>query len=294
MRYLRIAVTALFVITLAGFIYFETNIVGKIDHTSPVLSVSSDTLETTIDVTEEEILAGVTAEDDVDGDVSDSILIESYSKFSAPGKRTVNYAAFDNSGNVGRISRTLIYTDYTSPKIYLTQPLRFNTEASDINVLEGVEAEDCLDGDITGNLKYAIEEGAAWYYEGTYIIAYQVTNSGGDTTKYELTMETLSEEEYEKPYPALSEYLVYTQTGKKIDPEDYLVGVMRGSMLYEFDDEDQTYYEMEDVTINSKDVNYNTPGVYMITYTLHTTEMEDDEEVTETQGNVKLFVVVEE
>ena len=55
---------------------------------------------------EEELLAGVTAMDEKDGDVTDSLLIE---KISGTGEGTVivTYVARDEANNVEKVSRTL-------------------------------------------------------------------------------------------------------------------------------------------------------------------------------------------
>ena len=55
---------------------------------------------------EEELLAGVTAMDDRDGDVTGSLLVE---KVSGTGEGTVivTYVARDGSNNVGKVSRIL-------------------------------------------------------------------------------------------------------------------------------------------------------------------------------------------
>ncbi|MBQ9150380.1 hypothetical protein IJX73_05560, partial [bacterium] len=59
--------------------------------------------------TEEDLLKGVSANDSRSGDVSDTLVIESLSDFTEEGKRIITYAAVDESMNVGRCERTIVY-----------------------------------------------------------------------------------------------------------------------------------------------------------------------------------------
>ena len=82
MRRLRIAVTALFVLSLAAFITY--NVVDRIteDHTPPVISCAEDTVSASVSDDESVLLQGMTAEDDRDGDLTDSIRVSSMSNFT--------------------------------------------------------------------------------------------------------------------------------------------------------------------------------------------------------------------
>ena len=64
---------------IGGGIYYQRTS-KQIDQESPVLSADTDQITVSIDATDQELLQGVSATDDKDGDVSDSILIENIEK----------------------------------------------------------------------------------------------------------------------------------------------------------------------------------------------------------------------
>ena len=98
---------------------------------------------------DEALLSGVKASDNEDGDLTDQIRVSSMSNFTEPGKRTITYAVFDKAGQAATLERTLEYTDYTSPQIQLTAPLRYSLEdMADVNLTENMSVEDCLDGEL--------------------------------------------------------------------------------------------------------------------------------------------------
>lgn len=101
----RIAVIGLSIadaalIAAGAFLYMN------LDRTAPAISFADDdrNLIYTEDLKEEELLEGVSAVDDVDGDVTESVLIEKISE-TADGNVIVTYAALDSSNNVAKRSR---------------------------------------------------------------------------------------------------------------------------------------------------------------------------------------------
>lgn len=76
------------------------------DRTPPVIAFSGDAPVYREGMDEAELLEGVSAMDDRDGDVTDSLLVE---KISGTGEGTVivTYAARDGANNVEKVSRTL-------------------------------------------------------------------------------------------------------------------------------------------------------------------------------------------
>lgn len=59
------------------------------------------------------LLAGVTATDAEDGDVTASLLVEGISGRNDDGTVQVTYAAFDSNHHVTKATRAVRYTDYT-------------------------------------------------------------------------------------------------------------------------------------------------------------------------------------
>ena len=73
MRFLRIAVSALFAVTLIAFSYFFISNKLNRDDTIPVITVEGDMLDVSIKATNEDLLKGVTAHDDKDGDITSKL-----------------------------------------------------------------------------------------------------------------------------------------------------------------------------------------------------------------------------
>jgi hypothetical protein len=268
MRKIRLAVMGLFALSLTAFIVF--NIVDRVttDNTPPVITSESDTVAVSVAAEESELFAGLTAEDDEDGDLTDKIMISSMSNFTEPGKRTVSYVVFDDSNNAATLTRNLEYTDYTSPQIKLTQPLRFSlNEMDDVSLTENMSVEDCLDGDITQRIRAAFNDSSYIAMAGDYSITVQVSNSAGDTCSVPLTVTvTDPAEESGKYYPMLSDYIVYAPVGGAVDLASLLIGLESGTAQYLFADADPAAPGgIESVAIGGS-VDYNTPGTYTVDY----------------------------
>lgn len=300
MRRLRIAVIGLFLLSLIAFIVF--NIVDRVtsDHTAPTITSESDTISVTLKPEEKEgeaedsgsdaeLYQGLTAKDDRDGDLTDSIRVSSMSNFTEPGKREITYAVFDSSNNGATLTRTLEYTDYTSPQIQLSAPLRYTlSEMSDVSLTENMSVEDCLDGDITSQIRASYNDAVYVQQAGDYPITVQVSNSAGDTCTVGLTVtvtDTADETESEKYYPLLSRYIVYTEIGGSVDYASLITGFERNGTEYLFDKEDAYFMpgDRGDVKI-SGDVNFDQAGTYTVNYQFTT-----EDGVTAT---TKLAVVV--
>lgn len=288
MKKLRLAVVLLFVLSvIASGVY---TIVSRVtaDHNPPTLTCDSDTISVSVQATDEELRAGVKASDKEDGDLTNSIRVASMSRFTDKGKRTIQYVVFDKSNQSATLTRNLEYTDYVSPQIMLTQPLRFDLD--DINEAgstAGMSVTDCLDGDISSKIRVSFDSNA--YIEGTgsYKVTAQVSNSAGDTCSVPLEVTIVdndSDEERAKYYPMLSQYIVYTKVGQAISPMDYLTGFMRGDTEYTMD---QLPAGANPAAVGvGGSVDYNTPGAYTLEYSYSA-----DGVVT---AVTKLVVVVEE
>lgn len=289
MRRLRIAVAGLFVLSLIAFIAF--NIVDRItaDHTPPTITSESDTISVTLkpdkdsdeESSDEEsggdsdddaaLYQGLTAEDNRDGDLTDSIRVSSMSNFTEPGKREITYAVFDSSNNSATLTRTLEYTDYTSPQIKLSAPLRYTLgEMSDVSLTENMSVEDCLDGDITSQIRASYNDAVYIQQAGDYPITVQVSNSAGDTCTVNLTVtvtDPSGENESQKYYPLLSQYIVYAKVGGSVDYDSLITGFEHNGTEYLFEEEDDDFMpgKRGDVDI-SGDVNFDKAGSYTVDY----------------------------
>ena len=104
------------------------------DRTPPVISVSTD-LTCDPELSEQELLRGVEAEDAVDGDVTDSLVVESFTMNRHKGSGIVVYAARDRKNNVGKYTRLL-----KAPEGF-TEGTRSDTAAAEAEAETKVEKE---------------------------------------------------------------------------------------------------------------------------------------------------------
>lgn len=210
---------ALLMFSLAVFIFYIQYEKATNDTTAPVLSCESDTITASVLVTEEELLKGVTAQDNKDGDVTDTIVIQSISNFIKDNERIITYAAIDKDMNVGRTERTLVYNDYTPPTFTLSKPLSY-VVGSRINILENINATSTVDGDISQKVRYGLGSIIDNLTPGSYPIEFRVTDSCGQTsylnTEIEIYDNNLSGIGVE-----LTKYLTYIKKGGEFYPEKY-------------------------------------------------------------------------
>ena len=148
---------------------------GK-DGKGPEITMDNSEISASIHAEESELLAGVTAYDKKDGDVTSSLAVEHISNFVEKGRRKISIVAFDSDNHVTHAERELVYNDYTSPVFSLDRPLRFSLNADDLT--EGLSAEDCLDGTITDRIRISYEDEIS-STPGLYHVTYSVANRAG-------------------------------------------------------------------------------------------------------------------
>lgn len=290
MRKVRMAVSVLFVFSCIVFTVYLLKVRLVEDHTPPEIFFEKERIEVSVTADDAELLQDVTAKDNRDGDITDEIRIASMSHFIEKGRRTISYIVFDQANQAASAERTLVYTDYRSPRIYLTKPLRYGAgEAKNVNLLANVRADDCLNGDLSGQIRVSLED--SWYdpQPGDYHLTLQVSNDAGDSCLLPLSAKIVDKgnpEEAKKCYPVLSDYIVYTAVGKPLKLKDYAVGLMQGNKEMLFDDEEaEMTVGAADISIESE-VDYDVPGIYEVRYSY--TSLEGIDAVT------VLYVVVEE
>lgn len=228
-RKIWLGFVALMLILFVGYCVFEFL---KTDSSGPVISGGEDHLEISIEDGDEVLLAGITATDKKDGDVTDSLIVEKISNFHSDGTRTVTYAAFDSDNHISKMEREISYVDYEGPRFELTGSLRFRAGETP-NIDRIVKAHDSLDGDLSNKVKIQMEATLNTRITGFYNVVYQVTNSAGDTAELPINVEIYEPYNYEAELN-LDQYLVY-YTGESIDYKDYLKSVRRGNLEYAFE-----------------------------------------------------------
>lgn len=250
------------------------------DQSYPEISFERDVLEVSVTAEKSDFLEGVKAFDKKDGDITDTLIIESISKMLPSGERILTYAAFDTDHHVGKAERRIRYTDYVSPRFSLEEPLEMKSLTStDSEIFGALHASDCIDGDLTDQIVIVSTDISSFSLESMEAVyEVQVTNSCGDVASLKLPLEVeLTEETVSglRGEIILTDYLIYTQLGTMPLFLDYVESVTAGTKEF----------SAEALKVDAAELDVMQPGVYPVTYTL---EKED------TYASVKLLVVVEE
>lgn len=256
---------------------------NRLDTVGPELIVDEDLLEISVEDEADKLLTGIRAQDERDGDVTASILVESIYGIDQNNMTTVTYAAFDRAGNVSKTQRQVRYVDYEHPRFQLYGSLTFSS-GSGFDLLEYLGAQDVIEGDIRRRVHATlISDTKSIEAEGRHRVKLQVTNSLGDTSELVVPVEVYDPEWYAADVH-LSKYLIYLDQGSRFDARSYLEEfVFRGEPI------DMTRGTPEDVTVEIDDgVNTNEPGVYEVTYILSKSL-----NMNMYSGIAKLIVVVE-
>lgn len=249
MKIKKMTVMSLLFCAISMVCYYGYHVLNNLllDQTYPEITIVGEELVLSIEDGEEALLTGVSAYDEKDGDVTGSIVVESVSRF-ANGKRTVVYAAFDSDDHVTKAEREISYEDYEPPKFSCTEGYRFPMGVK--SVVNHMTATDLIDGDLSGVIKVSPGYYADTSTPGTYAIQYQVANSAGDVEYLPVTVEIYDPSDSKLLNVSLTQYVVYTEAGTRIDPTDY-VG-------------DNPYT----VRADDSQVDYDTPGTYEIIYSM--------------------------
>lgn len=240
------AVTAVY-----GFTAVQEKASGR--NIGPTLSCPSEVLELSVNDGNDVLLAGVTASDKQDGDLTSHILIQGKSRQITDSMTEITYLVFDSDGNSASATRSIRYTDYESPKFAINQSLVYSSAVS-IALLDRISALDCINGDITSYIRVGSSLASTGDPE-IYTVDVQVTNSLSDTSRLTLPVVVYSSTSVH-PVIKLTEYLIYLGQGSAFNAKSYLSSVEspRGEIL-----------STADVTIEGS-VNTAVPGTYMIYY----------------------------
>lgn len=246
------------------------------DKTGPEIQFDEELLKVSVKVTEEELLEGVKATDSKDGDVTDTVIIESISKLLPGNERIVTYAAFDNDNHVGKAERRIQYKDYKAPRFSLDEPLTTSLSSDMSEMIGALHAKDCIDGDISDQIVITNADITGLSGdEASMTYEVQVTNSCGDIASLQLPVSiNMSGTNSQFAEIKLEKYLIYKKVGKSVDFESYIEDVVAAGNVA----------SAADVKVTS-DYDKSEPGVYTATYTL---------EVNGETASTQLYIVVEE
>lgn len=239
----------------------------------PVIEDSIKILHVNSDFTYDDLYEGLTATDDVDGDITDQIMIGEISSLAENNTASYNCVVFDSDGQCSEFNRKMVIDDYAHPRIYLTSPLLYYT----IEKVSGLPrsqfiALDKIDGDITEKIEFSGKTVDFTEY-GDYSLTAKVKNSFGDSVSYEFPVHV--RDKSSPLFIYLSQYVVYCSLNSNFDPMRYVRETSNDLVTV------QTPY---DLSIRSN-VDTSNPGVYEVEYTL-------SGETTSTPAITYLVVIV--
>ncbi|NMS89879.1 DUF5011 domain-containing protein [Clostridioides difficile] len=142
-----------------------------VDTGSPIISGADNK---TINLLEElDLRAGVTAMDDIDGDLTDSITIEGTVDNTIPGDNSIVYTVEDKSKNKSIVNRIITVVDNIAPILSGVEDCIVEY-GSTFDSKAGVTANDNIDGDLTS--KIVIEGEVNTSILGEQVLIYKVSD----------------------------------------------------------------------------------------------------------------------
>ncbi len=160
--------------------YRYINVISNLDYTPPTISlVGSSALMLSIGQTYYD--PGFIATDNVDGNLTNSVLVTNNINNAVPGTYYVTYQVSDQAGNSRTVTRTIIVfepADTTPPVLTLNGASTINLYINDSFVDPGATALDDKDGDISGLIttNSTVDTGNV----GTYFVNYTVSDLSGN------------------------------------------------------------------------------------------------------------------
>lgn len=232
------------------------------DTTAPQITFEETTITLSVHDSAEALVQGISAQDDRDGDVTESLVVEGVSSISPDRSATVTYAAFDRAGNVTKAERTAVYADYSGPRYALSAPLMFRS-GYNFDILDYLTVTDPVDGDLSEKIKATLVSGdTSITEEGLHDVEVRVTNTMGDTARLTLPVEVYPSGTYNAQL-YLTEYLIYLEKGSFFDPQDYLDTFSTSYTDYSLENP-----ALQGITLDVQtDVHTAAPGTYSVTYT---------------------------
>lgn len=263
MRFLRVFTAVVFVAVLALMLTFRLGV--RRDATKPVITVDTNVIEAECEVTPEQLLSHVSAEDAKDGDLTDRVFVENISKFIDEGESNVTFCVSDNDNNIAKKTVRLVFTDYEKPTLTLNDDLVFPGN-SIINVSSCATVTDKFDGDITNRLSVVVED---FDSESKRLpIYFKVSNSKGFIYRWTIDAVKVSQYSLNPNYSInIGNHLMILNTGdkkpdfkKKVQNITYMGKVYKDGRL----------------EIDDKALNLDKPGNYDVWFNLYIPEKSVD------------------
>ena len=149
------------------------------DVTIPSISLLGDA-EVSLELGSTYTDAGGTASDNIDGDITSSIVMVNPVDVNSVGTYTVTYNVSDAAGNAAlQVSRTVTITpDATIPAITLLGETEVSLELGSTYTDTGATAVDNIDGDLTSSI--VTDNNVDVDTVGTYTVTYDVSDAAGN------------------------------------------------------------------------------------------------------------------
>ena len=279
----------LIVICVAVFLGYRMLDRIRTDTQPPEITLGGETLTLSVNDSKSALLQGVSATDKVDGNVTDSLVVESVNLLDSTGRANVSYAAFDKAGNVAKAQQEVLFADYASPRFILNAPLLYRY-GSNFDVLSTIGAEDGIDGNIQHRIRATALDENAITTMGSHDVQFQVTNSLGDTVTMVFPVEVYDPQSYDATL-TLTDYLIYLNTGDSFNASSYLSSFSLLSETTKLNGRTPSGYSLK----TTGTVDTDTPGIYTVEYRVTYTEKNENNPLLSRKytGYNKLIVVVE-
>ncbi len=173
--------------------------------------------------------AGATATDDIDGDITDDIIIDNTVNNKVAGAYTITYNVVDSGGNAAEeITRTVYVNDITPPVITLLGDNLVSLSVGETYTDEGAIALDDTDGNITDDI--VIVNNVNINVTGTYNVTYNVIDSAGNiATEVTRTVIVWDVDSTPPTAPVIARNIYYytitpgTDSGSGVDRTTYIL-----------------------------------------------------------------------
>jgi VCBS repeat-containing protein len=221
--------------------------------------------------------AGAIASDNIDGDLSASIVITGEVNVQTPGTYTLTYTVSDSAGNTADpVTRQVVVADSTKPVLSLVGGAEVLHELGTAYTDAGATASDNIDGDLSASIVITGEVNVQT--PGIYTLTYTVSDSAGNTADPVTRQVVVADST--KPVLSLvggAEVLhelgtAYTDAGATAS--DNIDGDLSASIVI------------------TGEVNAQTPGTYTLTYTVSDSAGNTADPVTRNIGVIKLVVTI--
>ncbi|WP_298421280.1 immunoglobulin-like domain-containing protein [uncultured Kordia sp.] len=135
---------------------------------------------------------GATATDNLDGNLTNAIVITGTVDTTIAGTYSVNYTVSDSSGNTTQVTRTVnVIADTTAPIITLNGNATIDLNVGEAYIELGAIATDNLDGNLTNAIVITGTVNTA--VAGTYQLTYSVSDAAGNTAQVIRTVNVLAD-----------------------------------------------------------------------------------------------------